>query len=147
MIPKECVERVRHSLVQVADHGRSITFRNPERELFVRIRVDGCVSKDGRRADFVVEKGRSAIVIELKRGSVENGVKQVFNTAELWCSLKRVDRICGLLVGKSSPGITSAMQVKKIRFSRAYGFPLHVVTSTSFLTFENAFRARGVAAP
>lgn len=145
----ECVDRVEHSNVLVEDSGQSINFRNAEKNVYLRIRVDGCVVMNGRRADYVLEEGQNAIVIELKKGSVEDGAEQVIATAKLWKQLGRSSNICGLIVGKRYPkaGAASGIQVRQRRFQKEFGKPLHVVNNAPTVTFANIFRFRGHLSP
>lgn len=143
MIDSVCIEEVDHSNICVREGRSQITFRNSQRTMYRKVRVDGCVIKNSTCADYVVEKSGAAVVVELKGRGVEKGAAQVFETARLWAGLKRCERICAVIVGREYPAASSTMQVKKVRFKKEFNSPLHVINGTPTVTFDNVFKFTG----
>lgn len=79
--PHTCVENISYSRVTVAEKGKQVTFLNPDRAAFQRVKVDGCIIKNGARADWIVsQEGHGSVVVELKGRDVEHAIDQVFAT-------------------------------------------------------------------
>jgi hypothetical protein len=89
MIDAKCVEERSESNIKCADGSRFAVFSNKEQREFRKIRIDDCVVKEGLRADWVLERGDEAVILELKGKDVEHAAKQVFATAQLWVAEKR----------------------------------------------------------
>lgn len=144
MIDVACVEVVRVSEIKVDEKGKSATILNPEREPHNKVKVDGCVITDGPRADWVIEREDAAVIVELKGRNVEHGADQVFGTATQWKEVeRRCQRIAGLIVGRQTPGASTAMQVKKKRFAARFKGPLHVVSANSAYKLESILSFKG----
>src|SRR5437868_6813688 len=129
MIDLQCIEETSVSKVTVAEKGKSATILNSQHQVFRRVRVDGCVVTDGSclAADWVIERDRLAVVIELKGRSVEHAAKQIAETSSLWRAEQRFDRICGLIVARQYPRASASIQLKQQQYARRFGGPLHVV--------------------
>lgn len=143
-IRADCIEKIRHTNIKVEDRNRKVIFENPERLTYRRIRVDGCAVRDGLKADYVVEKGTAAVIIELKGRGVENGLKQAIETAKLWVREGRATKICGLVVGRGAPAASSTVQTKKLEFIRIAKGPVHICSGDRKLVFDNVFRSSGI---
>lgn len=146
-IPSNCIQATCDSMIQVSDCGQKLTFINIDNNWFSKIRVDGCVITEGRRSDFVVEKGTRGIVIELKKGSVENGADQVLETARRWKIEDRCVEICGIIVGRSYPRASAGLMVKQRIFQKEHNRPLHVIKGSLSVNFDNMFRFTKFLAP
>jgi len=110
------------------------------------IKVDGCVVAEGTRADYVIEDGRRAVVVELKGRDVEKAVKQVFATALQWTTeLGRCDEIAGLIVSARYPKTSSKIQIRQNEFRKKYLTPLHVVCQNAEFAFDNVFTFKPLA--
>lgn len=144
MIEDECIESVDVSKIKVEDCARHAIFINSNREVYLKIRVDGCAITQGIRADWAIEYGNSAIIIELKGRNVEDAAKQIFATAHHWkVTEQRCQSIAGLIVGRSCPKANTKMQIRKERFAKKFGGPLHLVTHNPELQFEHVLSFRG----
>jgi hypothetical protein len=76
-----CVENTRSSKITVSEKGKSVTFLNPDRKLFKKIRVDNCVVNLGPRADWIISKTNDvSVIIELKGRNVDHALEQIFAT-------------------------------------------------------------------
>lgn len=138
-----CAANLRHSKIKVEENGKSAVVLNPRRLSYLRIQVDGCLAISGPRADWVIERSRAAVVIELKGRGIEHGAAQVMATASLWKSDGRVDRVCGLIVGASPPRARTGIQVRQDAFTKKFRSPLHVVRQNTEYVWEHLFSFKG----
>lgn len=84
------------------------------------------------------------VVVELKGRNVEHGADQVMATAHRWKVVEdRCDRIAGLIVGRQVPGATTAIQLKRERFAKRFGGPLHVVNRNCDYKLEHLLSFKG----
>lgn len=144
MIDAVCIELISVSEIKVEEKGKSAAILNPERVEYSRVKVDGCVETDGPRADWVIERCNAAVIIELKGRNVEHAADQIYATAIKWRDQEgRCQRIAGLIVGRQTPGASTAMQVKKKKFSQRFGGPLHVVGRNSSYVLEHVLSFKG----
>lgn len=105
------------------------------------IKVDGCVTIDGLRADYVVESDRDTVIVELKGRCVEHGAQQIEATAAHWTNeINRADRVAGLIVARQYPRSSSKIQLKQQRFAKKFNAPLHIICSNCEIEFEKVFR-------
>jgi hypothetical protein len=140
----ECVEAVSHSKIKCKDGSRWAVVRNPQRSNYRKYRVDGCVIKQGIRADWVIERAGQAAVIELKGVDTQHAADQVYATAEFWLADPDAPNdICGLIICKQFPKTTSSMQVKINKFATRFKRPLHVVTHNGQFHFAHLFSFKG----
>jgi hypothetical protein len=145
MIDLQCIEETSVGKITVAEKGKSATILNSQHEVFRRIRVDGCVVTDGSRlaADWVVERDRSVVVIELKGRCVEHAAKQIAETSTQWHAEQRFDRICGLIVARQYPRASASIQLKQQQYARKFAGPLHVVTKNGEFELEALLSFKG----
>lgn len=144
MIEARCVTVTSVSNIKVEENGRSAVVRNPENLEFEVVEVDGCVETDGRRADWVIERDRASVVVELKGRGVEHGADQITATAHRWVTTEqRCDRIAGLIVARQYPKSSASIQRKQEHFAKTFQAPLHVVTKNTAYEFEFLFSFRG----
>jgi hypothetical protein len=144
VIPAVCTESVNHSKIKCEDGKRYIVFLNPSHETFLKVRVDGCVVSDGRRADWVLEQGRVAIIIELKGRDVEHGADQVYSTTHLWLRAEqRCEKVAGIIVARQYPKASTSIQRKQQAYARAFKAPLHVVNHNPEVNFAKVLLFSG----
>ena len=102
--------------------------------------MDGCVAREGTRADYVIEKDRAAVVVELKGRDVEKAGKQVTATANQWTSdLKRADEVAGLIVATRFPKASTKIQIQQSEFQKRFLSPLHVICHNAEFDFDAVF--------
>lgn len=147
MIDAKCIEDKTDSNIKCPDGKRSATFENGGHECYRKIRIDGCAVIEGPRADWVIEKGDAAVIIELKGRDVEYAANQINATATLWLKEKRCSRMAGLIVARQYPRASASMQLKQQTFARKFKGPLHVVCHNPVVIFENVLSFRGPFRP
>jgi hypothetical protein len=133
-----CTERTNVSKVKVQELGRKAIFKNKNRAIFCKTRVDGCVVKNAIAADWVLSKGNvGQIVIELKGRDVDHAVKQIEATTLLWREKNLVfGKLAGLVVCAQYPRANTMVQRAQDVFSRKFKGPLHIVTRNCEYVFE-----------
>lgn len=136
----DCSEATTDSVVKVSEpKSRSATFKNSSREKFFRIRFDGCVQKNERAADWILEKqdvGR--LVIELKGTDVSHAIEQVRATLYYLKQRKLLDAPAGgLVVCSQFPKVRTRVQLGMLSIKREFGSPLRVLVNARDLVFED----------
>lgn len=134
----ECVETVCHSNILVQERGRKANFKNSARHSHHKVKVDGCLIKEGLRSDWIVTKvGVGSVVVELKGKDIDHACKQVMATishanCQPWLEEKR-----GILIVCSRyPSFDTSVAKAKVN-ARKRGIRLSVVCDKSDNEFEN----------
>jgi hypothetical protein len=142
---EECSQSTTDSNVKVEELGRKAVFKNPGNVSHNKIRIDGCVIKNGERADFAVEKLQvGTILIEFKGKDIEHAADQIIRTAVHWRNaLKRKEAIAGLIVGTQYPRASTSLQKKQADFAKRFKSPLHCVTRNCVYEFEKVLSFKG----
>jgi hypothetical protein len=74
----KCRAKVRRSRIKVEEKGRKAVFINPARAEYYVTRIDGCLVRNSRAADYMVTKcGVGDVVIELKGTDAVHAVSQI----------------------------------------------------------------------
>lgn len=138
----ECMSIHSESIITVEDKGIKAKFINEDNFDYVLIQVDGCVVKEGRRADFVLRKNEVGdLIIELKRGNVEHALHQIEETAKLWSDNKISNKIAGLIVCTEVPRVPTKIQDAKRRFFKMFRSHLTIKTGVREYKFVDLFKA------
>lgn len=127
-----CSEETKVSKVKVAENGKQATFLNPERQLFVRTRVDGCLVKQATACDWWITRGTDAsVLVELKGCDVSHALEQIEATFKyLSDNGLLTTRRAALIICRNPsnhPQFTTKLQRAKARLSKDYKAPLHIV--------------------
>jgi hypothetical protein len=139
-----CIETLSDSKIKVSENGRCAVILNHARENINRVKIDGCIECDGKRADWAIEKGHSSVIIELKGKNVEEAVEQIFSSAKLWANIeKRSQKVSGLIVCSQYPRTSSRIMIRQERFAKEFSSPLHIVTKNYEYEFENLLSFKG----
>lgn len=144
-IENKCIFRDDSGRIKVEELKRKAVFKNAARVEFIKVQVDGCAIKGRKAADWLVERdGVGQIIVELKGKNVEQGVKQVLETADFWKKNKlRQGKLAGLIVCSQYPQVDTAVQKAKQSFATRHKAQLHVVCGNREYVFENVFKATG----
>ena len=145
MINQQCITVTTDSKIKCDDrNNRCAIIVNSEKKSYNKIRVDGCAINDGVRADWAVEKGNAAIIIELKGKNVEHAADQVFRTAQFWTNeFSRSTYIAGLIVANQYPKSSTSIQLRQQKFAKKFRGPLHVVTKNDEFYFDKILSFKG----
>lgn len=126
-----CRSEITSSKVKVAEGARFATFRNEDRSVFHRTRVDGCLIRNATAADFVVTcVGLGSVVVELKGTDVEHAVEQIDATVTVLkaCAAQRkLLPLAGLIVCARYPRFDTKLQRLTKWFVSRHKSPVHVV--------------------
>jgi hypothetical protein len=137
-----CVEEIAHPRIALKDKGsESVILLNPTREEVHRLKIDDCAIAEGIRADWALYRADEyVLIVELKATDFKHGADQCLRTAEKFLEHFGSNfRVAALLVGRQSPKIQAAMQVKKREFARRFKGPLNKVTGGAELPLRRAF--------
>lgn len=126
-----CREVTKDSNVKVSEGARSAVFKNADREVYHRVRVDGCLIKNRISADFVVSRpGVGSVVVELKGTDVEHAVAQIDATIQHMrgCEKsKELGPFAGLVICARYPRFDTSLQRLTKNFVAKHKAPIHVV--------------------
>src|SRR5579862_4583819 len=81
MLRPECSKKTKVSRIKFEERGRIAIFVNPDRAVYLRVRIDDCEITTGSRADWLIRKGDADVVLELKGRDVDHALDQVVATA------------------------------------------------------------------
>lgn len=133
-----CVEVVSHSKVKIEENNMKIVFLNPNGEEFRKGRIDGCLVKDGIRADYFVCGCGKSILIELKGCNVDHACKQLFAAAEHKAVKPHLTGKLGFLIICSRyPSNSTSVQLAQNRAKKTYGSRFLVYTRERVLSMES----------
>ncbi len=127
-----CTTKTTASNVTVSENGRSANFLNPQKEEILKIRIDGCLVKEGKRCDWIVSKPNCVdVLVELKGTDVDHAVEQIMATLSFWIPNSYFDKdntfkLAGLIVCSQYPKIDTKIQRAKLAIAKKYRVPLHV---------------------
>lgn len=127
----ECVELSDVSRIKLEECGRKIVLLNPANEEYRLIRVDGCVIKNGLRADWLVEKkGSGSLIVELKGTDVGHAVQQVEATLSHFSSKYVLTEPVGaIIICQQVPKAATTLQTAVVRIRKKYKAKLKVSSS------------------
>jgi len=143
--PPDCCTTTRNSLIKVEEKGKKAVFVNDQNAIHIVVRVDGCVIRNSKAADYIVSRADlGQVVIELKGKDVEEAVKQVEATASYWITNGySTGPIAALIVSTQFPKVSTSVRKAQERFRKAFRTPLHVVTKNYQGRLEAIFSAKG----
>jgi hypothetical protein len=127
----KCSKTDKSTKICVEENGKAAIFLNPEKEIYTKIKIDGCILKNTTACDFCVERrGTDGVLIELKGRDVSHAIDQIEATlAYLAFNKKLRKRVAAIIVcSKPSqhPAFTAKLQRAKQRLSKKYNAPLHI---------------------
>lgn len=142
MFEEKCVIATTARKVKaVGEHKKSAVFLNCTEDEFLKIRIDGCVIKDGKKADWLVEKisTNAAVIIELKGKNVGYALEQIEETLIFLKKKGYAKKIAGLVVCNEYPSVNTKIQRAKDSFRKKYAMYIHAVTKNEEYVFEKLF--------
>lgn len=133
MVEDRCVHRQSGSKVAVKDKnsGRAV-FINPKRAEYRCVLIDGCVIKEGLRADWLVEsESGKQVVVELKGSDVPHALKQISNTVDVGVSEGWINLPVGawIVASKLRPAALTTIQAGMKKHQERFGARLRLDTS------------------
>jgi hypothetical protein len=138
----DCTESLSHTRIKVDDNGsrRWAVFLNPKRAAIRKIRVDGCLLRDGPAADWVVSKADCVdVVVELKGRDVAHAIHQIVATLRFWSSLGGVEQnnhLAALIVCTQYPRDNTKIERARRQIAQEHHAPLHVKSRNLKYAFE-----------
>lgn len=141
-----CTTIVSVSRIRCEENGRKIIIVNDKRDSYHVTKFDGCVVKDSRAADWVIDNREGKyVVVELKGKNVDYAVDQAISTIE---HLKKVQSdivsFSVVIVSTGYPRIDTKIQIAKNLLSKRYRSPLHVVRHAAEVQFSDVFSYKRV---
>jgi hypothetical protein len=125
-----CTIENRNSTVKVEENASKALFTNVANETFLITRIDGCLVKNGVRADYLVRKTNVAsVIVELKGSNVSHACDQIFASMCNNDVKQRLEKQIGfLIVCTRIPKFDTSIAKAKQLAARKYKCGLHVLT-------------------
>lgn len=125
----DCTEEKYNSIIVVSENKRKAKFRNPERKKYSVSTIDGCLIKDGVRADYLVtEEAEASVLVELKGADVSHACDQLFASAKNEKVKNLMRKSIGFLVVCSKyPRFDTFIARAKTKAARQYKAGFHVL--------------------
>jgi len=122
---KNCIEFYDDRLnIAIKDSGNTQTFRakNKNRYILICLKIDGCVIKDGKKADFLLCVQKKDIndvyIIELKGKKLKNAIEQIIETIKFF-NFQNVNLKARIVLNKV-PGGYDSEEKKLIKLLKQY---------------------------
>ena len=142
-----CAKKTNDSKIKLSEKKSKshVVFLNLERETYFVIRVDGCVVRNEVASDFALSKlGIGEIIVELKGMDVDHAVEQIMATSKMWKEKKYISgKIAGLVICTRKPSFDTKVARFASKFMKEFKAPLHVVSGSKELKFENILSFQG----
>lgn len=124
-----CSRKTNVSRIKVEENGRKATFLNEIQHEYVVSVIDGCLIREGERADYLVSKKNVAsAIVELKGKDVEHACSQLFSSASNEVVNKLIEKKFGFLVVCSKyPRFDTFVIRAKQRAMKQFKAGFHVV--------------------
>lgn len=138
---QECVKSVTHKKVKIEEKGRSATFVNETKKLFLVVEVDGCLVTGNHmpRCDYLVSlPDIASVFVELKGRNVEHATEQLF--ASIGNSdVKKfaTGKLAFLVMCKRYPRFDTFVRRAKNAAMRDFRAKLHVICDQRDLEIES----------
>lgn len=127
-MPK-CSENTKNKIIVLTDKGSygKMTFNNPSQKNITKIRVDGCLIKDGRKCDYlVINHDQTEHFVELKGTKIYDACEQIELTIKALSKSIHKKLKYSFIVSSACPLITTDVQKLKIHFKKNYNCILTV---------------------
>lgn len=135
------------SKIKLSDPGsqRKAIFLNPEKQKYIKRRMDGGHQKNVISADWMLTKFEAGdIVLELKGCDVAKALEQVIATAGYAKGKEMLKgRIAALILCTQHPGISTKIQRLMNEFTKNYKGPVHIRNRSGEFIFENVLSFDG----
>lgn len=141
----KCTNVARHTLIKVEENRRKVIFFNEDRMEYSISVVDGCLIKNGIRADYLISKNKVAsVVVELKGSGVEHACDQLLATVEHENIIPLLEKKIGFIVVCSKyPRFDSFVARAKNKCAKKYRAGFHVVCDQRELNIERVVEIDG----
>jgi hypothetical protein len=136
----QCVEKLSCQHVVVAEKGRKASFQNENGDIFFRVRVDGCLITEGKRADWIVTKnGVGSVIVELKGADLHHACDQILTTIAHHACQEWIEplRAC-LIVCSRCPKFDTTLARKQEQLRKA-GLKLKIACNSIDIALETLF--------
>ena len=142
---EDCIAKTSVSRIKLEERGRQAVILNPDREEYIRSRVDGCLVKNATAADWVLSKPETGdVVVELKGSDVAHALDQIAATIDFWKTNNlRCGKLSALVVCSKYPRVDTKVQRAKSRLAREFKAPLHIVSKNCEYSFSALLSFQG----
>lgn len=126
---EECTEKVTHKKIVFEEQRSKLTIDNPDQVPVVKIRVDDCEIKDGRRCDYLFLANGLEHFVELKGNKVTYAIKQIISTIDRLSEVEKKSKKLAFVITARYPRTGPSIQTLQAKFRKNYGSDLIVKNS------------------
>lgn len=124
----KCIRKLNSKKIKVEENGRKAVFINDLQQNYEVGTIDGCLIKDGIRADYFVSSPDKTILVELKGTNIKHAFEQLFASAEHRSVKANLRQSIGFLIICSSfPRTRTTTQRFQQLAKRKYGANVKVL--------------------
>ena len=135
-----CCEEISVTRILLEENGIKAVFVNPNKEAYLKLKVDACYIVPGPACDWLISKKNAtgAVFIELKGSDVKRAAEQIAASADKLRE-ELPGKIAGLIIANRFPKIDTSIQRAISAFAKKHKAPLHVMTGNHEYVFEKVF--------
>jgi hypothetical protein len=126
---EECTETVTHKKIVFEEKRSKLTVENPEQVEVIKVKVDDCEIKNGRRCDFLFLANELEHFVELKGQDIHHAINQITTTIEKLSEVDKSVRKVAFIITARSPLSAASIQNLRATFKKNYGSDLIVKNS------------------
>jgi hypothetical protein len=142
---KQCITLTRVRLVRIeGEHRRTAVFANPSLDLFKKIKLDGCLAKQGLTADWVIcTQEVGDLIVEFKGKEIGHALMQIRESMIFWSTRPEregVTRLAALIVCVAQkPAYSAQRQRVERELRRDFGARVTIATGNREYSFQALF--------
>lgn len=135
----KCIKKTKVQNIKLEENNMKAIFINDERDTFEKIKVDDCLIKQEKAADWIISHPKKgSIIIELKGGHVEYGIEQINATMDFWKNYRNDTKTpAALIVCSKYPSYDTQVRKEKRKFREKYKRELKIEKNIFKGTFED----------
>jgi len=126
---EECTEIVTHKKIVFEEKRSMLIVKNSQQVPVIKIKVDDCEVKDGRRCDYLFQTSDLEHFVELKGQDIHYAIKQITSTIDRLSQVSKGSRKMAFIITARSPLSAASIQVLRAKLKKNYGSDLVVKNS------------------
>lgn len=127
IISEEHKQRVTNKIIVFTENKKTIRFKNPDQEEYIKVHIDGEAIKEGERCDYLLTSGneKEEYFIELKGENIVKATSQLKTTIQNVGEFTE-NRNSYIICTNVAPTLTTKIQQFKQEFYKKFSAKLEV---------------------
>ncbi len=127
IISEEHKQRVTNKIIVFTENKKTIRFKNPDQEEYIKVHIDGEAIKEGERCDYLLTSGneKEEYFIELKGENIVKATSQLKTTIQNVGEFTE-NRNSYIICTNVAPALTTKIQQFKQEFYKKFSAKLEV---------------------